>query len=211
MGIYSGGTGNKSLPRDWLWWQVFVVFLSLSKNMLVYFLMLGHDFFLSHPFQSVCYYPVIWWCMITGTSTIFLGVATREFVYTHISCLRLFYWSEYHRRTLFLTFTFLILVSGLEIRDYGCGDPLRRPRDTLYQLKLALSSPAGCGRSVGIVCLRTKTTEFSIWYIFFFATIVIFTKIYEETLPATSFADAHILVYRQNYWKCHQVNSKLRN
>jgi hypothetical protein len=26
---------------------------------------------------------------------------------------------------------------------------------------LALTLPAGCGRSVGIVCLRTETTEFS--------------------------------------------------
>jgi hypothetical protein len=50
---------------------------------------------------------------------------------------------------------------GLENRDYGRGDPLRRPRDTLYQLKLALTSPTGCGSSVGIVRLRTKTTEFS--------------------------------------------------
>jgi hypothetical protein len=37
---------------------------------------------------------------------------------------------------------------------------LRWPRDTLYQLKLALTSPTGCGSSVGIVRLRTKTTEF---------------------------------------------------
>jgi hypothetical protein len=51
---------------------------------------------------------------------------------------------------------------GLENRDYGRGDPLRSPRDTLYQLKLALTSPAGCGRSVCIVCLRTKTTEFNV-------------------------------------------------
>jgi hypothetical protein len=32
----------------------------------------------------------------------------------------------------------------------------------LYQLKLALTSSAGCGRLVGIVRLRTKTTEFSL-------------------------------------------------
>jgi hypothetical protein len=51
---------------------------------------------------------------------------------------------------------------GLENRDYGRGGPLRWPRDTLYQLKLALTSPTGCGRSVGIVRLRTKTTEFSL-------------------------------------------------
>jgi hypothetical protein len=35
-------------------------------------------------------------------------------------------------------------------------DPLRWPRDTLYQLNLALTSPAGCGRSVGIVRLLTN-------------------------------------------------------
>jgi hypothetical protein len=49
---------------------------------------------------------------------------------------------------------------GLENREYGRGDPLREQRDTLYQLKLALTSPTGCGRSVGIVSLRTKATEF---------------------------------------------------
>jgi hypothetical protein len=31
---------------------------------------------------------------------------------------------------------------------------------TPYQLKLELTSPTGCGRSVGIIRLRTKTTEF---------------------------------------------------
>jgi hypothetical protein len=50
--------------------------------------------------------------------------------------------------------------SGSKNRDYGRGDPLRWPGDTLYQLKLALTSPTGCGRSAGIVRLRTKTTEF---------------------------------------------------
>jgi hypothetical protein len=33
---------------------------------------------------------------------------------------------------------------------------------SLYQLKLALISPTGSGRSVGIVHLRTKITEFSL-------------------------------------------------
>jgi hypothetical protein len=49
---------------------------------------------------------------------------------------------------------------GLENRDYGSGDPLRRPRDTLYPQKLALTLPTCGGRSVGIVRLRTKATEF---------------------------------------------------
>jgi hypothetical protein len=71
---------------------------------------------------------------------------------------------------------------GLENRDYGCGDPLRWPRDTLYQLKLALTSPAGCGHSVGIVCLRTKTTEFS---------LVQYMQLY---------GNAHLWVLQINLW-----------
>jgi hypothetical protein len=50
--------------------------------------------------------------------------------------------------------------SGLETREYGSGDPLSWPRDTLYPQKLALTSPTSGGRPVGIVHLRTKTTEF---------------------------------------------------
>jgi hypothetical protein len=38
----------------------------------------------------------------------------------------------------------------------GRGDPLRWPRDTLYQLKLALTSPTSGGRSVYIVRLRNE-------------------------------------------------------
>jgi hypothetical protein len=56
---------------------------------------------------------------------------------------------------------YYVVLPGLENQDYGRGDPLRWPRDIPYQLKLALTSPAGCGRSVDIVRLRTKTTEFS--------------------------------------------------
>jgi hypothetical protein len=47
----------------------------------------------------------------------------------------------------------------------GRGDSLRWPRDTLYPQKLALTSPTSGGRSVGIVHLRAKATEFSFsWY-----------------------------------------------
>jgi hypothetical protein len=46
--------------------------------------------------------------------------------------------------------------SGLENREYGRGDSLGWPRDTLYPQKLALTSPTcGC-RSVGIVRLRSN-------------------------------------------------------
>jgi hypothetical protein len=64
-----------------------------------------------------------------------------------------------------------VAAPGLENRDYNRGDPLRLPRDTLYQLKLALTSPAGCGRSIGIVRVQTKTTEF----VFFNVQFEIFT------------------------------------
>jgi hypothetical protein len=43
----------------------------------------------------------------------------------------------------------------------GCGDPLRWPHHTLYRQKLALTSPESGGRSVGIVRLLPKATEFS--------------------------------------------------
>jgi hypothetical protein len=50
--------------------------------------------------------------------------------------------------------------SGLEIREYCCGDPLHWPRDTLYAQKLALTSlTSGC-RLVGIILSMTKATEF---------------------------------------------------
>jgi hypothetical protein len=52
--------------------------------------------------------------------------------------------------------------SVLEIREYGRRDPSRWPRGTLHPQKLALTSPTSCGRSVGIVSLRTKATEFSL-------------------------------------------------
>jgi hypothetical protein len=57
-----------------------------------------------------------------------------------------------------------IIEELLEWKSSGSGSRKPRlrpwgPRDTLYQLKLALTSPAGCGRSVGIVRLRTKATE----------------------------------------------------
>jgi hypothetical protein len=43
----------------------------------------------------------------------------------------------------------------------GRGNSLRWPRHTLYPQKLALTSPTSGGRSGGIVCLRTKATDFN--------------------------------------------------
>jgi hypothetical protein len=53
--------------------------------------------------------------------------------------------------------------SGLENREYGRGDPSHWPRGTLYPQKLALTSPTGCGLSVGVVSLRTEATEFVLY------------------------------------------------
>jgi hypothetical protein len=48
----------------------------------------------------------------------------------------------------------------------GRGDSLRWPRDTLYPLKLALTSPTSGGHSVGIVRWRTKAPEFFLQFSF---------------------------------------------
>jgi hypothetical protein len=50
--------------------------------------------------------------------------------------------------------------SGLESREYGRGDPLRWPRDTLYLLRFAITSPTSGVYSVGIVRSQTKAMEF---------------------------------------------------
>jgi hypothetical protein len=62
--------------------------------------------------------------------------------------------------------------SRIEIREYSHGDPLHWPCNTLYPQKLALTSPISGGRSVGIVCSRTKATEFS----FFMLSLLIYFK-----------------------------------
>jgi hypothetical protein len=49
---------------------------------------------------------------------------------------------------------------GLEFWEYGLGDSLRWPRDTLYLQKLSLTSTTSGGRSFDIVRSRTKATEF---------------------------------------------------
>jgi hypothetical protein len=50
--------------------------------------------------------------------------------------------------------------SGLEIREYGRGDPIRWRSDNLYPQKLVLTSPTIGGRSVGMIRSQTKATEF---------------------------------------------------
>jgi hypothetical protein len=45
--------------------------------------------------------------------------------------------------------------SCLENREYGCRDPSRWQRGTLYPQKLTITSPTSGGRSIGIVRSRT--------------------------------------------------------
>jgi hypothetical protein len=54
--------------------------------------------------------------------------------------------------------------SGLENRKCGRRDPPCWPHDTLYLQKLALTSLTSGGRSVSIVRLRNKATEFFLHY-----------------------------------------------
>jgi hypothetical protein len=54
----------------------------------------------------------------------------------------------------------------------------------LYQLKLALTSSAGCGRLIGIVRLRTKTTEFS-FFLVFLVLVITFTTVSKRKGKAT--------------------------
>jgi hypothetical protein len=70
-------------------------------------------------------------------------------------------------------------VKKTEINDRG--NPLRWPRDTLYPQKLALTSPTGGGRSVGIVSSRTKPTQFSF---------------------CTSYESSHYAVFSVLLWRC---------
>jgi hypothetical protein len=50
--------------------------------------------------------------------------------------------------------------SGLEIREYGSGDLLHWPRNTLYPQKLALTSPTSGDRTVDIVRSCIMATDF---------------------------------------------------
>jgi hypothetical protein len=59
----------------------------------------------------------------------------------------------------------------------GRGDSLRSPRDTLYLLMLALTSPTSGGRSVGIVRWRTEAPDF----LFFLDDEVAISKIDSKT------------------------------
>jgi hypothetical protein len=68
--------------------------------------------------------------------------------------------------------------SGLENLQYGHGDLLRWPRDTLYLQKLALTSPTSGGRKIGIIHLRAKATGFFVVVYSVFHTIKTFVISY---------------------------------
>jgi hypothetical protein len=66
---------------------------------------------------------------------------------------------------------------------HGLVDPLRRPRDTLYQQKLTLTSLISGGRSVGILCLRAKATEFKFVFLIVFKVTFSSGSVWKEKLP----------------------------
>jgi hypothetical protein len=86
--------------------------------------------------------------------------------------------------------------SCLENREHGLGDPLRWPSDTLYRQKLALISPTRGGRSVGIVRLRTKTTEF----------VVVMTDIMTSQKLYLSSWDILYNTKVKNQWNFNSIN-----
>jgi hypothetical protein len=87
--------------------------------------------------------------------------------------------------------------SDLEIREYGRRDPSCWPHGTLYPQKLALSSPTSCGRSVGIVRLRTQAKEFSFFYSFrdYMCTEVSSNQKFQHVMMAIKDAVSYIQLY----------------
>jgi hypothetical protein len=88
--------------------------------------------------------------------------------------------------------------SGLGNQINGRSDPLRWPRDTLYQQKLAVASPTSGGRSVGIVRLRTKNhgvicNWWSVFFLLCVPTFGYFKWILPEILYEGTLLD-HVLV-----------------
>jgi hypothetical protein len=62
----------------------------------------------------------------------------------------------------------------------GRGDSLRWPRDTLYRLKFALTSPTSGGRFVGIVRWRTKASEFSLYTSVKMKILYIWSRVFQQ-------------------------------
>jgi hypothetical protein len=57
--------------------------------------------------------------------------------------------------------------SGIENRDYDRRHQLFWQCNTFYPTKLSITSPTSGVRSVGIFCLRTKTTEFGLLFVLY--------------------------------------------
>jgi hypothetical protein len=88
---------------------------------------------------------------------------------------------------------------------------LRWPRDTLYPLKLALTSPTSGGRSVGIVRLRTQAMEFFFSMLFFKRPS--FTPISPLCISFESHVQSYTYMgtYTQNIYVFKMLGSHLKN
>ena len=71
----------------------------------------------------------------------------------------------------------------------------------LYPQKLALTSPTGGGRSVGIVRSRTKATEFSL--VFFYIYTV--TKDKDTLVVAGREIGLEVNVEKMSIWSCLEI------
>jgi hypothetical protein len=89
-------------------------------------------------------------------------------------------------------------------REYGRGDRMRWPRDIPYPRKLALTSPTSSGRSVVIVRLRTKATDF-LWR----KCLRRLSDVVERT--SKQYEQLHTLSRQQNpIFPCHRAGVKRR-
>ena len=64
----------------------------------------------------------------------------------------------------------------------------------LYPQKLALTSSTGGGRSVGIVCVRTKATEFSFVYIYIYIYIYTHARTHAHSVAYKEVTFTEILI-----------------
>jgi hypothetical protein len=100
--------------------------------------------------------------------------------------------------------------TGLEIRDYSRRDPSLWPRGTLYPQKFAITSQTSSDRSVGIVRLRTKATEFSL---VFYAAYIFMVEmfLFLNMVRIVHCSKPYCLVIWGIYFACHLSTNKMRD
>ena len=93
-----------------------------------------------------------------------------------------------------------VAAPGLENRLTAVGTRCADHVTPLYPQKLALTSPTGGGRSVGIVRVRTKATEFSL--------VCVYTKTVDVSVCSVTFVFSLAIVHAQFALKTFQRSVK---